>query len=104
MRDEHEKAEIKELKEEVAVLEAEVEIIDLEEQAKVKKEPKRAKSCPRARRPNQRHDIPQAKTARIPLSPKPEGARRCWSYSQQQDVTTIAARSGPQHHALERDQ
>jgi hypothetical protein len=48
MSNDHEKAEIKELKEEVAVLEAEVEIleeiIDLEEQAKAKKEPKRAKS------------------------------------------------------------
>lgn len=48
MSDEHDKAHIKEMKEDVAILEAEVEIleeiIDLEEQAKAKKEPKRAKS------------------------------------------------------------
>jgi len=48
MSDEHDKAETKDLKEEVAFLEAEVEvleeIIDLEEQAKAKREPKRAKS------------------------------------------------------------
>lgn len=48
MSDEHDKAEIKDLKEEGTVLEAEDEgledLIDLEEQAKAKKEPKRAKS------------------------------------------------------------
>lgn len=48
MNDDHDKAEIKDLKEEVGVLTAEVEIleeiIDLEEWAKAGKEPKRAKS------------------------------------------------------------
>lgn len=48
MSNEHDSAEIKELKEEVTILKAEVEIleeiIDLEEQAKAKREPKRANS------------------------------------------------------------